>query len=299
MSNTSCPRFPNSATVLSGMKAQIPGTVKFIFQPAEEAPPTGGAAPMIDAGVLDNPKVDAIFGLHVGPGPLGSVGWRAGATAASGDGFRIVVHGKQTHGAMPAAGIDPIVIGAQIVMGLQTIISRQANLMTAPAVLTVGAFHAGLRENIIPDTAWMIGTVRTLDPEMRNDILDRLKRTAETIAQSAGATATVTINRGYPVTMNDAMLSGRMVASLQRVVGAAQVSASQPGTASEDFSRYAEKVPGFFFGLGVTPKDKDPRTVAVNHSPLFFADEAALPIGVRLMSSIAVDYLASGGRIQP
>lgn len=288
-----------TAEVLAGMKAQLPGTVKFIFQPAEEGPPVGGAGPMIEAGVLENPKVDAIFGLHVGPGRLGTVGWRGGATAAAADQFRIIVRGKQTHGAYPSAGIDPIVVGSQIVLGLQTIISRQSNLVTAPAVLTVGAFHAGLRENIIPDSAWMIGTIRTLDPAMRTDIHDRLKRTAESIAQSAGATAEVMIELGYPVTMNTASLAHRMVPSLQRVVGAEQLHESQPGTAGEDFSRYLEKVPGFFFGLGVTPKDRDPRTVASNHSPLFFADEAALPIGVRLMSSVAVDFLAGGTRVQP
>lgn len=288
-----------TAEVLSGMKAEIPGAVKFIFQPAEEGPPIGGAGPMIEAGVLENPKVDAIFGLHVGPGPLGSVGWRGGAMAAAADQFRIIVRGKQTHGAFPAAGIDPIVVGSQIVLALQTIISRQSNLVTAPAVLTVGAFHAGLRENIIPDSAWMIGTVRTLDPGMRTDILARLKRTAESIAQSAGASAEVMIEMGYPVTVNDTPLANRMVPSLQRVVGAASVRESPPGTAGEDFSRYLEKVPGFFFGLGVTPRDRDPRTVAPNHSPLFFADEAALPIGVRLMSSVAVDYLVGGIGVQP
>lgn len=288
-----------TAELLTGMKARLPGTVKFIFQPAEEGPPVGGAGPMIEAGVLENPKVDAIFGLHVGPGPLGSVSWRGGAIAAAADQFRIVVHGKQTHGAFPSAGVDPIVVGAQIVLGMQTIISRQSNLVTAPAVLTVGAFHAGLRENIIPDSAWMIGTIRTLDPGMRTDIHARLQRTAESIAESAGATADVHIELGYPVTMNDTPLANRMVPSLQRVVGADHVTESSPGTAGEDFSRYAEKVPGFFFGLGVTPMGKDPRTVAPNHSPLFFADEAALPIGVRLMSSVAVDFLASGGRVQP
>lgn len=288
-----------AAEVLTGMKAQLPGTVKFIFQPAEEAPPVGGAGPMIEAGVLEDPKVDAIFGLHVGPGRLGTVGWRGGATAAAADQFRIVVRGKQTHGAYPSAGIDPIVVGSQIVLGLQTIISRQSNLVTAPAVLTVGAFHAGLRENIIPDSAWMIGTIRTLDPAMRTDIHDRLKRTAESIAQSAGAAADVKIELGYPVTMNTASLAHRMVPSLQRVVGAEQLYESQPGTAGEDFSRYLERVPGFFFGLGVTPKDRDPRSVAANHSPYFFADEAALQIGVRLMSSVAVDFLAGGVQVQP
>ncbi len=288
-----------TAEVLTGMKAQLPGTVKFIFQPAEEGPPVGGAGPMIEAGVLENPKVDAIFGLHVGPGPLGSVSWRGGATAASADQFRITVRGKQTHGAYPAAGIDPIVVGSQIVLGLQTIISRQSDLTTAPAIITVGAFHAGLRENIIPDTAWMIGTIRTLDPGMRTDIHKRLTRTAESIAESAGATAEVKIELGYPVTMNTTALARRMLPSLQRVVGAEQTTETRPGTAGEDFSRYLEKVPGFFFSLGVTPKDKDFRTAAANHSPLFFADEKALPVGVRLMSSVAVDFLAQGAQVQP
>lgn len=288
-----------AAEVLAAMKASVPGTVKFIFQPAEEAPPVGGAGPMIEAGVLENPKVDAIFGLHVGPGPLGSVSWRGGATAAAGDIFRIVVHGKQTHGAYPAAGIDPIVVGSQIVLGLQTIISRQSDLTTAPAILTVGAFHSGLRENIIPDSAWMIGTVRTLDPQMRTEIHQRLKRTAEMIAQSAGATADVKVELGYPVTVNTTALARRMLPSLQRVVGADKTVESRPGTAGEDFSRYLEKVPGFFFSLGVTPAGKDPRTVAANHSPLFFADEQALRVGVRLMSSVAVDFLALGAQVQP
>jgi amidohydrolase len=288
-----------TAEVLAGLKAQLPGTVKFIFQPAEEAPPVGGAGPMIEAGVLENPKVDAIFGLHVGPGPLGSIGWRVGPSAASADQFRITVHGRQTHGAFPSMGIDPIIVGAQILLGLQTIVSRQSNLMTAPAVLTVGAFHGGLRENIIPDSAWMIGTVRTLDAGMRTDILDRLQRTAESIAQSAGARADVQIVKGYPVSVNDTALTTRMVPSLQRVVGASQVFQSPAGLAAEDFSRYQERVPGFFFGLGVSPKGRDLRTVAPNHSPLFFADEAALPIGVRAMASIAVDFLAGVGRVQP
>jgi amidohydrolase len=286
-----------AAEVLAGMRANLPGTVKFIFQPAEEGGGDGGAAPMIRDGALENPKVDAIFGLHVGPGRFGSVGYRAGGTAASGDEFRIVVRGKQTHGAYPAAGIDPIVIGAQIVLGLQTIISRQSNLITAPAVLTVGAFHAGLRTNIIPDSAWMIGTVRALDDGMRNDILSRLTRTAESIAQSAGATAEVQITRGYPVTVNDPALTERIVPTLRRVAGDELVSERQPGLASEDFSRYQEKVPGVFFNLGITPKDKDPRTAASNHSPLFFVDEGALPIGVRLMANVAVDFLTGVARV--
>jgi amidohydrolase len=178
-----------AAEVLSGMKAQLTGTVVFLFQPAEELPPVGGARPMIEAGALDNPKVEAVFGLHVGPGELGSVSTRAGSTTAGTDNFRIIVRGKQTHGAFPSAGVDPIVVGSQIVMGIQTIVSRQVNLASAPAVITVGAFQGGLRENIIPDTVWMIGTIRTYDEGMRQTIHERMKRTAEGIAQSAGATA--------------------------------------------------------------------------------------------------------------
>ena len=156
-----------TAEVLTAMKDRLPGTVKFLFQPAEESPPNGGAGPMIEAGVLENPKVEAVFGLHVGPGPLGTVTYKAGPITASGDNFKIVVHGKQTHGAMPYAGIDPIVVASQIVLGLQTIVSRQVNLSSAPAILTVGAFNAGNRTNIIPDSAVLIGTIRTFDENIR------------------------------------------------------------------------------------------------------------------------------------
>ena len=280
-----------TAEVLTAMKARLPGTVKFIFQPAEEGPPIGGAGPMIEAGVLENPKVDAIFGLHVGPGPLGVVTYRAGPTGASGDNFKIVVHGRQTHGAMPWLGVDPIVVGAQIVMGLQTIISRQVDLSSANAIVTVGAFNAGNRTNIIPDSAVLIGTVRTFDEAVRKEIHARIKKTAEGIAQSAGATADAQIEIGYPVNANDPALTARMVPSLQRSVGAKNVAEAPRTTASEDFSRYSLKVPGLFIGLGVTSPNKDWRTAAANHSPLFEADEAALPVGVKVMSNLAIDYL--------
>ncbi len=280
-----------AAEVLTAMKADLPGTVVFLFQPAEEAPPIGGAGPMVAAGAMDNPKVEAVFGLHVGPGPIGSVHAIAGSSTSAADQFRIVVHGKQTHGAFPSAGVDPIVIGSQIVLGLQTIISRQVNLNTAAAVVTVGAFNGGLRENIIPDTVWMIGTVRTLDEGMRTLIHERIKREAEGIAQAGGATATVTITRGYDVTQNDTLLTERMMPTLRRVVGAKMVSTGTPSSAGEDFSRFAQKAPGLFISLGVTPASIDWRTAAVNHSPLFQADDSALPIGVRLMAGMAVDYM--------
>ena len=285
-----------TAEVLTAMKARLPGTVKFIFQPAEEGPPIGGAGPMIEAGVLENPKVDAIFGLHVGPGPMGTVTYRAGPTGASGDNFKIIVHGRQTHGAMPWAGVDPIVVGSQIVLGMQTIVSRQIDLSSANAIVTVGAFNAGNRTNIIPDSAVLIGTVRTFDETVRREIHARIRKTAEGIAQSAGATAEVQIEIGYPVNANDAALTNRMVPTLQRAVGAQKVFEAPRTTASEDFSRYSLKVPGLFIGLGVTPTSKDWRTVAANHSPLFEADEAALPVGVKVMSSLAIDYLTGGKR---
>ncbi|HJQ18943.1 MAG TPA: amidohydrolase [Gemmatimonadaceae bacterium] len=283
-----------TAEVLTAMKSRLPGTVKFLFQPAEESGTTGGAGPMIDAGALDNPKVDAVFGLHVGPGPLGQITYKSGPAMASSDGFRIVVHGKQTHGAMPYAGVDPIVVGSQIVLALQTIVSRQVNLSAAPAILTVGAFNGGNRENIIPDSAVLIGTIRTFDENVRNEIHERLKRTAESIAASAGATADVRVDLGYPVTVNDPALATRMLPTLQRAAGANMVATTVGSTASEDFSRFAQKAPGLFVFLGVTSPSQDWRTAASNHSPLFQADEDALPVGVKVMSELAVDYLSGG-----
>lgn len=285
-----------TAQVLAGMKARIPGTVKFLFQPAEESPPRGGAGPMIEAGALENPHVDAVFGLHVGPGRLGAVSYRAGPTAASADNFKIIVHGRQTHGAMPWAGVDPLVVGAQILLGLQTIVSRQVNLSSTSAIVTVGAFNGGNRGNIIPDSAVLIGTVRTFDEAVRQDIHARMKKTAEGIAQSAGATADVQIEFGYPVTVNDAALTARMLPTLQRAAGAKNVGEQPATTASEDFSRFAQKAPGLFVSLGVTPPTKDWRTAAANHSPLFEADEAALPVGVKVMSSLAIDFLSGAAR---
>jgi amidohydrolase len=280
-----------TAEVLAGMKADLPGTVVFLFQPAEEGPPVGGAGPMIADGAMDNPKIDAVFGLHARLGQVGAVTVTVGATTSAADQFRIVVHGRQTHGAEPFAGVDPIVVGSQIVVGLQTIISRQVNLMKAAAVVTVGAFHGGLRENIIPDSVWMIGTVRTLDEGMRSLIHERITRTAQGIAQSSGATADVTITRGYDVTRNDTSLTEKMLPTLRRVAGLKMVSTGPPSSAGEDFSRFANKAPGMFIFLGVTPPTLDWHTAATNHSPLFQADDSAMPIGVRLMAGMAIDYM--------
>jgi amidohydrolase len=286
-----------AADVLSGMKDRLPGTVKFIFQPAEEAPPVGGAGPMIDAGVMENPHVDVVFGLHVSPGPLGAVSYHAGGWLAAADQFRIVVHGKQAHGGLPWTGVDPIVVGAQIVLGLQTVVSRQVDLTTSPAVVTVGAFNGGVRNNIVPDSVVLIGTIRTFDEGVRREVFARVKRTAQGIAQSAGATADAQIEEGYPVTVNDPALLDRMLPTLRRVAGAKNVAERSPSTAAEDFSRFAQKAPGMFISLGVTPPSIDWHTAAPNHSPLFVADEAALPMGVRIMSGLAIDYLnGTGGR---
>lgn len=283
-----------AATVLTGMKAMLPGTVKFLFQPAEEGPPIGGAQPMIEAGVLENPHVDAIFGLHVGPGPLSELSYRAGSTQASADNLEILIKGRQTHGAMPWGGIDPIVVASQVVLGLQTVVSRQTNISSSPTVITIGSIHGGVRGNIVPDSVTMVGTIRTFDETERAGIHAHIKRTAEKIAEAAGATATVNIELGYPVSRNDEALTARMLPTLTRVAGRERVSEAPLVMASEDFARFQQKVPGFFISLGVTSPDIDWRTAAGNHSPLFMVDERALRTGVRALASLTVDYMLGG-----
>ena len=285
------------AEVLVGMRQQIPGTVKFLFQPAEEGAPAGeegGAALMIKEGVLENPTVDAVFGLHVFPHESGTLHYRPGAIMASSDRFQVIVRGRQTHGALPWNGVDPVVVASQIVLGLQTITSRQVDLIESPAVVTVGRISAGVRYNIIPDSVVLEGTVRTFDEAMRTSIHERIKRTAESIAASAGATASATVFPYAPVTVNDPALTERMAATLQRVVGAGQVKVAKQTTTAEDFSLYEQKVPGMFFFLGITPKGTNPAAAAPNHSPRFFVDEAALLPGIRAMANLAVDYLQGG-----
>ena len=283
------------AEVLAGMRNDLPGTVKFIFQPAEEGAPAGergGAALMIEEGALDDPKPSAIFGLHVFPYPAGEIRYRPGGIMAAADAFRIVVRGRQTHGALPWAGIDPIVVASQIVLGLQTITSRQVDLTTAPAVVTVGAINGGIRFNIIPDSVVMLGTIRTFDTAMRSDIHLRVRRTAESIAQSAGGTAQVVIDSATAVTYNDPELTEKILPTLREVAGASHVALGTPVTTAEDFSRYQQRIPGVFFFLGITPPGTDPAKAAPNHSPRFYVDEAALPVGVRAMAHLAVDYLS-------
>ena len=284
------------AEVLAGMRNELPGTVKFIFQPAEEGAPAGergGAQLMIEEGALDTPTPSAIFGLHVFPYPAGEIRYRSGGIMAAADAFRIIVKGRQTHGALPWAGVDPIVVASQIVVALQTITSRQVDLTAAPAIITVGAINGGVRFNIIPDSVVMLGTIRTFDTAMRNDIHQRMRRTAESIAQSAGATALVVIDTTTAVTYNDPALTERIVPTLRAVAGANHLVVGAPSTTAEDFSRYQQRIPGVFFFLGITPPGTDPAKVAPNHSPRFFVDEAALPTGVRVMAHLAVDYLSA------
>jgi amidohydrolase len=285
-----------AAEVLAGMRAELPGTVTFLFQPAEEGPPAGergGAEVMVEQGVLENPKVSAAFGLHVFPLPLGTVALRPAGIMAAADNLEITVRGRQTHGAMPWAGVDPIVVSSQIVLGLQTITSRQTNVTTGPAIVTIGSLHGGNRRNIIPEVVTMEGTIRTFDAAMRKDIHERITRTAQRIAEAAGATAEVKIEGGYPVTHNDPALTERMTPTLKRVAGERLDTNTPPTTTAEDFSRYQEKVPGVFFFLGVAPEGTKPGEAAPNHSPRFFVDERALPVGVRALASLAVDYLSS------
>ena len=279
-----------TAEVLAGMRDRLPGSVKFIFQPAEEGAPAGeegGADLMLAEGAFDDPRPEVVFGLHVFPYPVGTVAYRAGGAMASSDGLRIVVRGRQTHGAMPWGGVDPIVTAAQIIMGLQTIVSRQVNATRTPSIVTIGSIHGGVRGNIIPDEVEMVGTIRTFDPGVQTELHERIRKTAESIAQAMGATAEVTIRRGYPVTINDPDLTTEMIPVLRRVAGEGAIEVD-PTTTAEDFSYFANEVPGLFVFLGIAPEGSDPRSVAPNHSPFFAADEAALVLGVRTLASLAV-----------
>jgi len=281
------------AEVLSKVREEIPGTVVFLFQPAEEGAPEGeqgGAELIVKEGALQN--VNAVFGLHVTSRyPVGEIAWKPGAMMAAVDSFKITVRGKQTHGAYPWLGVDPIVVASQIVLGLQMIPSRQLDTTLAPSVVTVGAIHGGVRNNIIPDEVEMLGTIRSLDKGMREDIHARIKRTAEDIAAAAGAKAEVAIAQGYPITYNDPALTQQAVPTLMRLAEKTEVVNSTLG--AEDFSFYQQKVPGLFFWLGTRPKNQTAEEAASNHSPLFYVDESGLELGVRALAHVAVDYLGA------
>ncbi|QLE02665.1 amidohydrolase [Galbibacter sp. BG1] len=269
------------------------GTVKFIFQPAEEGPPPGeegGAKLMIKEGVLENPEVDAIFGLHINSStPVGTIRYKPGGTMAAVERFVIDVKGKQTHGSAPWSGVDPILISAKIVDGLQTIISREAPLVDEAAVITVGKITSGVRFNIIPESAQMIGTVRTLDPEMRTLILTRMKEMVPTIAKAYGGDATIEIENFTAITYNDEALVAEMLPSLQKIAGKEHVELVKATTGGEDFSFFQQKVPGFYFFLGGMPKDAT--EPAPHHTPDFYIDESGMLLGVKAFTQIVYDYL--------
>lgn len=283
------------AEVLSGMRDQIPGTVKFIFQPAEEGAPEGeegGAALMIKEGVLKGEYAPgAIFGLHVFPAPAGLILYKPEGMMAAADSFKITVKGVQTHGSSPWSGVDPITVSAQIINSLQSIVSRQIDLSSAPAVVTIGSINGGNRGNIIPEQVEMTGTIRTLDQQMRMDVHARVKRTAELVAKSFGASAEVDLPLGVPVTFNDPELTAQMAPVLDRVSAGEKAVVIKPVMGAEDFSYFANEIPALFIGLGVAADGKAPGESASNHSPYFYVNDKALPVGVEALSSLALDWL--------
>lgn len=281
------------AEVLSKNKNLINGTVKFIFQPAEEGPPPGeegGAALMIKEGVLKNPDVDAIFGLHINSAtPVGTIRYKSGGTMAAVERFVITVNGKGTHGSAPWTGVDPILISAKIIDGFQSIISRESNLVQEPAVITVGKITSGTRFNIIPETAEMIGTVRTLDPNMRTLIIRRMTEMAADIAKAYGGSATIEWQNNTVVTYNDPELTAQMVPTLETAAGKENVGTMKASTGGEDFSYFQEIIPGFYFFLGgMTPGNKTPYP---HHTPDFQIDDAGMLLGVKTLSQLSIDYL--------
>lgn len=283
------------AEILVKHKASLRGTIKFLFQPAEEGAPAGeegGAALMVKEGVLENPKVDAVFGLHIqSMRPIGQIGYKAGGMLAAADTYSVKVKGKQSHGSAPWAGIDPIVVSSQIILGLQTIISRQTELTKEAAVITVGRIQSGIRENIIPEEAFFAGTIRTLDTQMQDQIHEKIKLTATRIAESAGATAEVDIKRFTPVTYNDPALTEMMTPSLKRAAGDANVQAIHAVTGAEDFAFYQQKVPGLFIFVGAMPPGADPAKVPSHHTPDFVIDERGFLTGIKAMLHLTVDYM--------
>ncbi|WGK66376.1 amidohydrolase [Flavobacteriaceae bacterium YJPT1-3] len=281
------------AQVLSEHKDKIKGTVKFIFQPAEEGPPPGeegGAKLMIKEGVLTQPDVDAIFGLHINSAtPVGTIRYKPGGTMAAVERFVVNIKGKQTHGSQPWSGVDPIYIAAKIIDGYQSIISRESELIKEAAVITVGKVTAGVRFNIIPESAELIGTVRTLDPGMKELIINRMTEMTQTLAKAYGGSATIEFQNNTSITYNDLALTEQMIPTLKAVAGQQKVELVKATTGGEDFSYFQEKVPGFYFFLGgMTPGNQE---AYPHHTPDFFIDEDGLLLGVKTLSQIAVDYL--------
>lgn len=285
------------AEILSGMKGDLKGTVKFIFQPAEEGAPAGeagGAELMVKEGVLENPKVDVIFGLHINSQTeVGKIAYRPGGTMAGVSDFRIVVTGRSAHGAAPWSSIDPIVVSAEIINNLQTIISRNLNITENAGVVTIGSINGGNRSNIIPEKVEMMGTIRTLSRSDEKMVSDRVVQVATKTAESAGATAEVIVpySSHYPVTYNDPALTQKMLGTLQFSAGSSNVILAPAVTGAEDFSFYQEKVPGVFFFLGGMPAGADRAKAPSHHTPDFFIDESGFKLGVKTMCNLVVDYM--------
>jgi len=285
------------AEALAAMKDELPGEVLFIFQPAEEGPPDGeegGAEEMLAQGLFERFKPEAVFGLHVfSTLNAGQVGWRSGPAMAASDRFNIVIKGRQTHGSRPWGGVDPIVAAADVIGTAQTIVSRRQNISKQPVVVSFGAIKGGIRYNIIPDEVELVGTIRTFDEGMRQQVFADLKNVAESVAHAHGATAVAQVpdTKGNPVTVNHPALTARMVPSLDKAVGADNVVEMDLNMGAEDFSFYAREVPGFFFFVGATPRGQDAISAPSNHSPEFFLDEEALRVGTRSMLQVALDYL--------
>ncbi|NOW94507.1 amidohydrolase [Mucilaginibacter sp. SG564] len=290
------------AQVLSTMKSELHGTVKFIFQPAEEGVEPGqkgGAEEMVKEGVLENPKVDAIFGLHINSQTeVGKITYRPGGTMAGVNDMQIIVTGRSAHGAYPWSSVDPIVVSAEIINNLQTIVSRNVDVTQNPAVVTIGAIKAGNRSNIIPERVEMLGTLRSFTIADEKLLIERVKQIATKTAEAQGATAEVKIpySNHYPVTFNDPKLTEKMLPSLQHTAGAENVLLRPPVTGAEDFSFYQEKVPGLFFFLGGMPKGQDPLKAPSHHTPDFFIDESGFTLGVKALCNLTLDYMNSHGK---
>ena len=289
------------AEALASIKAELPGEILFVFQPAEEGPPDGeegGAEEMLAQGIFDRFKPQAVFGLHVfSTLNAGQVGWRSGPAMAASDRFNIVVQGRQTHGSRPWGGVDPIVASADLIGTAQTIVSRRQDISRLPVVLSFGAIKGGIRYNIIPDSVELVGTIRTFDEGMRQGVFADLRNVAESVAKAHGATAVVKVpdTKGNPVTANDPALTARVVPSLRKAVGDANVVEMGLIMGAEDFSFYAREVPGFFFFVGATPRGKDAIKAPSNHSPEFFLDEEALKVGTRAMLQLVLDHQRGTG----
>ena len=287
-----------TAEVLAGIRDELEGTVLFVFQPAEEGsslvlPGEGeswGAKAMLEDGLFSSLEPDAIFALHVMPGPSGELSWRSGATTAASDMLHITVEGSQGHGGMPWNTVDPVVASAQVIGGVQTVVSRKANLARSPAVVTIGTIEGGTGPNIVPQTVTMSGTIRTYDDRVRAQVGEDLTRSARKIAESAGATAHVSIEPMYSSIFNDDGLAVRMAPVLERAADGKVATAELPG-AAEDFSYFSQRAPSLYVFLGVTPDGQDPATAAPNHNPRFFVDEEALEVGTRALSMMTLEFL--------